>query len=378
MYLILKFILLYLNSYANTSNDNSMFLDFSCKAIDCYNSPSCLYIEGSFNESIDFSKIDVKKISHIFSHYHNISEIPDEIMIFKNLTNLSIISKEFCKLSNQVNKLHKLEQLHIDSFTIDKINGSIKNLVNLQKLTIRNDNQKFFYHKELPYGDYIPNMKYNVYEFDFKKGNFVNLKELFICIRYQTIKSIFCEKTNTFKRTAHFHTIKRLPDEICFLHNLKELNITSQEIKNLPENIGNLQNLKILNLNHNCISNLPESFSKLLNLEILSISNNYFSKIDDKISNLINLVDLDFSFNFNNKSEYFFEDNLCFNFSKLKKLKYLNLSGLKISRIHKSIVFINQNIKFIDLNLTALSDNDEGDFIGRDTLFYVFENRLLL
>lgn len=363
--------------FINASDNDILANDYTCKARDCFNSSSCLYIKKNFNENIDYSTIDVKDINHIFSHYFDLHEIPDDILFFENLAYLSIISSEFVTLSKNVNKLKKLERLHIDRYTIDKIDGSIKNLKNLQKLTIRNDNQKFFFHKELPITRFVANYKDDIKELKFEKGDFINLKELFICIRYQTIKSLLCKKTQSIKNIAEFHSLKQIPDEICFLQNLTELNITSHEIKYIPENIGNLKNLKILNLNHNCLYEIPKSFRLLVNLERLYMSNNSFCKIDNSISNLVNLNELDFSFNFNSKSEYFFEDNLSFDFSKLKKLQILNLAALKISRLHKSIFLIRDSIKSIDLSLTSLADDNDGEYIGKDTLFYIFEDRLI-
>lgn len=71
--------------------------------------------------------------------------------------------------------------------------------------------------------------------------------------------------------------IKKIPNEIHLLSQLRGLRLSKNQIESLPESIGELQNLEELSLYQNNIKTLPASFSRLklkkLNLKRNSIDN---------------------------------------------------------------------------------------------------------
>jgi len=64
--------------------------------------------------------------------------------------------------------------------------------------------------------------------------------------------------------------IKKLPDSIGYLTNLKELAIDNNNLTEIPNSIGNLVNLKKLTLHVNKLTVLPDTFLDLKKLEALS------------------------------------------------------------------------------------------------------------
>ena len=68
--------------------------------------------------------------------------------------------------------------------------------------------------------------------------------------------------------------ITSLPNEICNIGHLMEINCSYNKLKQLPNNIGNLIHLRLLDVSHNKLENFPESMSKLINLNYLNCQYN--------------------------------------------------------------------------------------------------------
>lgn len=69
-----------------------------------------------------------------------------------------------------------------------------------------------------------------------------------------------------------------LPEEICNLKDLEELDLPGSSIEHIPDCIGEMKFLRYLNLNSNRIKAVPESIIKLKNLEYLDLENNDISE----------------------------------------------------------------------------------------------------
>lgn len=88
--------------------------------------------------------------------------------------------------------------------------------------------------------------------------------------------------------------LKEFPKDICYLVNLKYLNLHSNNIKFLPEEFGNLVHLIDLNVSDNEFQKIPNSFKNLVNLKILNLSSNFIDgEIPEYFNNFVNLEKLD-------------------------------------------------------------------------------------
>lgn len=78
--------------------------------------------------------------------------------------------------------------------------------------------------------------------------------------------------------------LKRLPDEITSLTNLKGLTIHGLNIRTLPEDLGNLKNLEYLDLTMNklVVSDELDKLRKLKNLKYLALFGNRIDTISVK------------------------------------------------------------------------------------------------
>lgn len=94
--------------------------------------------------------------------------------------------------------------------------------------------------------------------------------------------------------------LKRLPEEICKLKNLKRLTIAwGGKLEELPDNIGRLENLELLDLYRNNLTYLPESIKELKNLKRLILGENNFSKQEqEKIKAMLPNCKITFSYEY--------------------------------------------------------------------------------
>lgn len=80
-----------------------------------------------------------------------------------------------------------------------------------------------------------------------------------------------------------------IPDELCNLVNLEDLDFSGSAIEALPENIGKLVNLKSIDISNTKIASLPENIGDLVNLKYIDISNTNITSLPESIRNLTNL-----------------------------------------------------------------------------------------
>lgn len=83
--------------------------------------------------------------------------------------------------------------------------------------------------------------------------------------------------------------LKTLPDTICYLSNLLELDVSFNELTDLTPCIGYLEKLKTLKLTSNQISKLPTEIRALVSLTTLELGHNPLCSLPAEISKLPNL-----------------------------------------------------------------------------------------
>lgn len=86
--------------------------------------------------------------------------------------------------------------------------------------------------------------------------------------------------------------IKEIPQSICFLRNLEELELQFNRIVSLPETIGALSRLKFLDLHNNHIRFIPKEIGSMINLSALNLDWNDVEELPEEIGNLKNLSNL--------------------------------------------------------------------------------------
>ena len=93
------------------------------------------------------------------------------------------------------------------------------------------------------------------------------------------------------KISLRWNRLVYIPTELCYLKQLKILELNNNNLTKLPREIGTLKNLEELNLNINNLINLPDEIIQLEHLKVLNIKNNKYLELTNKqISWLESLV----------------------------------------------------------------------------------------
>ncbi len=128
--------------------------------------------------------------------------------------------------------------------------------------------------------------------------------------------------------------LKKVPDYVFELENLKELDISNNQITgNLPAEIGNLKNLQILKANNNLMTGMPAEIGQLPNLQVCNISQNFLASVPKEIGRAQSLQTLDLS---NNELI-----GLPYEIGTLENLQTFNISGNNYSSSDLDIILEN-------------------------------------
>merc|ERR1739838_383808 len=86
--------------------------------------------------------------------------------------------------------------------------------------------------------------------------------------------------------------ISKLPDQIRFMQNLRELYIENNHLASLPSSIRNLTQLQVLDCSNNRLTSLPKTLFELKGLKKLRLSFNDLNVLDSRIDELGKLEEL--------------------------------------------------------------------------------------
>ena len=141
--------------------------------------------------------------------------------------------------------------------------------------------------------------------------------------------------------------LKKIPEEIANLTQLKELNLSDNQITEIPEEIANLTQLQTLYLSSNQITEILEAIANLTQLQTLYLSSNRITEIPEAIANLTQLQTLYLSSNQITELPY------CLKY--LLKLENFGLINNKITDLPKWVG------EFPALNRLGLGDVNGGN-----------------
>jgi len=195
-----------------------------------------------------------RKVNEISLINKRLKTIPKSIAEFKDLEKLNLSRNKLTTISDEICQLKHLRKLVLFRNLIKKLPEAISNLENLE----------------------ILDLSYN------------NLEELTNSFKYlKFLKKIFLHKNEFLS----------FPREVCNLKSLETLSfnnklISKKKIQEIPIDIGNLKNLRVLELQSNYIKTLPDSICQLDRLEELNISRNRIEELPNSISFLSNLKSL--------------------------------------------------------------------------------------
>ena len=327
---------------------------------------------GPINTGIDLSE-------------RNLSFIPSELKLFKNLVTLNLsynLLTDFCELPKCLKciclndndlkflpehffNLTNLEIIELRGNILSKLPKSIRKFKNLKKLDVSH-NQIFYIHSSIgelskiekiimPWNKIksLPNsinklknlnsinLNHNeIIKFPDNCECLFKLKELFLSNNLLTNVETVCKIKSLEMLFLNKNKISVIPDSISNLKNLKYLYLSENNISSLPDEIIKCNELIQLYLLENFFTNI-ETICKIKSLEMLFLDKNQILEIPDTICNLENLKYLYLS---ENKIK-----TLPTNIKNCKKLRGLNLRSNKISQISIKLFSLLSNLDLLDL-----------------------------
>ena len=221
----------------NRLNVEDAKLDLVLNNIEKYHNIRVLNLSSKTNTEVDTILQSISqplKIKVLILNNCNLKQLPESIIRFKNLSQLSLNNNPKLNLTDAFNKLEKIH-LQFINLQNNNITALPKNITKMQWLVdfnlsgnTVNTNQSFNYLKQLP-----------------------RLKSLWL--------------TN--------NKLNHLPEALFNLTSLKCLYIEHNNIYNIPEAMQTMKKLWIIHAGHNKFKTLPKAFAKMPALLLLHINN---------------------------------------------------------------------------------------------------------
>lgn len=108
---------------------------------------------------------------------------------------------------------------------------------------------------------------------------------------YKSMKEVR-RPDSVYHLKLNFKRLKKIPEKVFEMHNLRTLDLGRNFIDSIPPEIGTLTKLEILDLRRNKIRIVPPEIGKLVNLKKLILSRNPILDLPDEMGNLTQLEEL--------------------------------------------------------------------------------------
>lgn len=254
-----------------------LFLKHSDKNwLDCLqkNNNICRLIISNCN-AIPKGVFELKNIKHLELLNCNLDAVSDEIFNMNWLEGLDLKSSKISSIPQKVGNMMNLEVLSLMHTNIDDIPNSISKLRKLKYLGLNGSKI-----------DEVPNSISELTQLECLYLGKTKIKEL----------PVGLSKLKKLKHLALWETdLQVLPEWVCEFKHLQGLYLgRTIGIKRLPEKIGELVNLKKLYLDGTGLNSLPDSFGELINIEQITLSGTDIRKFP-KLKAMEKLVRCDLS-----------------------------------------------------------------------------------
>ena len=275
---------------------------------------------------------NLKSLNLIISSEQELEDL--KLLSFEKLTNLEFLYIHFnggvkiseeSKILNGFEGLTKLKHLHIFQANL-KVLAAIPTLENLTTMSLNGVSGK-----EL---------------LDFTR--FPNIDTLSIT-RAPDLKAIpgsVYQLQNLVKLSITSSAIEAIEEGVSNLKNLKHLELNHNKIMSLPSDFNSLNSLEVLSLGRNFnLRKLPENIGDLINLKRIAVNSCQLSTLPESITQLKNLEAL--ICNVNDLT------SLPADWSEMKYLKVLNFERNKIETLPASLLKI-ESLERLELGFNCL------------------------
>jgi len=108
---------------------------------------------------------------------------------------------------------------------------------------------------------------------------------------YKSLKEVR-NPDSVYTLQLHYKRLKKIPQKVFEMHNLRVLDLGRNFIDSIPPEIGRLSRLEVLDLRRNRIRTVPREVGQLKNLRVLNLSRNPILDLPDEIGTLSRLEEL--------------------------------------------------------------------------------------
>ena len=258
----------------------------------------------------------------------NIDKLPEEILQFKNLKELSINGLAY--FPEQLLQLTNLEVLNLMFHQLDAIPEGIDQLQSLRVLKVLGTSKPVLLPSSL---DNLANLE----ELSLSQNGLVNLPDLSGLIKLK-------------KLNLGYNNIIQLPDFFANLISLEELSLARNKLSTLPPSFGKLKALKSLDIKNNQLVNLPSVLFECEGMQELDLYKNGIKQIPGEFNKLIELKKLDLSHN--QLTE------LPASFSRLEQLEELDIKENPFNQILPQAVYDLTTLKKLSYSIFKLKYED--------------------
>ncbi|MFX1326207.1 MAG: tetratricopeptide repeat protein [Promethearchaeota archaeon] len=200
---------------------------------------------------------------------------------------------EFEVIPDSIGSLSELKFLNLSNLKLNKLPDSMEDLTNLEYLNLNGNEIKDIPEWLLRFSRKNYSEKYIAEGVVTSEAYILALIEVFSGEKLEQAglkadviqwEAAFHYKVNSNGNVIGIYIKKEniklgiLPEQICNLKLLEELEVSESSVVSIPDCIGNLRYLRYLDLSYNMIKEIPESINNLSNLENLHLNDNDFAK----------------------------------------------------------------------------------------------------
>jgi len=208
-----------------------------------------------------------------------LTSLPPEVGELSKLTKLVLSNNRLNKLPEEVGKLTNLKILNLNDNILEALPAELWNIPSLVLLDIKNNStlkpevlERFFAN-----ANNNPDINYisEDYIYDYYEYSYLYESSLVVNIDFYNLLVLDPEAAGEITYLdLSYQNLTGMRPEIWELSNLSDLSLTGNQLTNIPPQISKLTQLQSIDLSYNQLENLPKELRELKNLNQLYIQGN--------------------------------------------------------------------------------------------------------
>ena len=224
------------------------------------------------------------KLEKLHLSGNKLTKLPAEIGDLKELRELSVNKNELVGLPTSIERLTKLEKLHLSGNELTKLPAKIGDLRELRELCVDSNRSYSFIQREIR-----RYLKWSVGLVGLPASvqRLTKLEKLYLPGNKLTeLPAEIGDLRELRGLWVRDNQLVGLPTSIQRLTKLERLDLNGNKLTELPAQIGDLRKLRELRVSNNRLVGLPTSIQRLTKLQLLELNVNKVTELPTEISDL--------------------------------------------------------------------------------------------